>query len=799
MSKPEVKDIFKSMEYGPALEDDSAAKSWLETHKGKLGHYIGGKFIQGSDTFETHNPANGELLAEVAQGSNADIDKAVTAAHKALKKWQALSCYERSKYLYALARLIQKNGRLLAVLETLDNGKPIRESRDIDIPLVARHFYHHAGWAKLRDVQFPNYEPCGVVGQVIPWNFPLLMMSWKIAPALAAGNTVVLKPAEFTPLTATLFAELCEKAGLPAGVVNIVHGDGKTGAALVEHKDVAKIAFTGSTDVGRIIRKATAGTGKSLTLELGGKSPNIVFDDADLDSAVEGVVDGIWLNQGEVCCAGSRLLIQEGIADRMIEKLKARINTLRIGNPMDKTIDIGAVVDQSQVKRIQELVEIGVEEGAVLVQPDFVKNTPASGCFYPPTMLLNVHPASTVAEQEIFGPVLSVMTFRTQDEAMEIANNTRYGLAASIWTENINMALDMAPKVKSGIVWVNGTNMLDAAVGFGGYRESGYGREGGAEGMYAYLKPAYLKKLKPYAKEKQKSAQKPAVSDETVIGIDRTAKLYIGGKQARPDGNYSVDIHSADGTFLGQVGEGNRKDIRNAVEAAAKAESWAKAPHHNRAQILYYIAENLESRKSEFTDRLRQMTGATKAAAEKEVETALSRLFTYGAWCDKYDGQVHTPPSRTIAVAMKEAVGNIGIICPDEAPLLGFVSLVAPVIAMGNRAVVLPSDQHPLAVTDLYQVFETSDLPAGVINIVTGHRGELVKTLAEHQNLDALWCFAPEVELSALVEEASVSNLKQTWCNYGLQRDWYNDAEAEGEEYLRHATQVKNIWIPYGE
>jgi len=799
MSKTEVKDIFKTMEYGPALEDDQPAKIWLKARNGKLEHYIGGKFISGDQTFETHNPANGELLATVPQGTASDIDKATAAAHKALKKWQALSCYERSKYLYALARLVQKNARLLAVLETLDNGKPIRESRDIDIPLVARHFYHHAGWAKLRDVEFPNYEPCGVVGQVIPWNFPLLMMSWKIAPALAAGNTIVLKPAEFTPLTATLFAELCEKAGLPAGVVNIVHGDGKTGAALVEHKDIAKVAFTGSTDVGRIIREATAGSGKSLTLELGGKSPNIVFEDADLDSAVEGVVDGIWLNQGEVCCAGSRLLIQESVAERMIEKLKSRINTLRLGNPMDKTIDIGAVVDKSQVKHIQELVDIGVKEGATLVQPDFAKNTPASACFYPPTMLLNVQPASTVAEQEIFGPVLSVMSFRTHEEAIEIANNTRYGLAASIWTDNINMALDMAPKIKSGVVWINSTNMLDAAVGFGGYRESGYGREGGAEGMYAYLKPKYQKTLKPYSKQNEKPSKSTVSNDETLIGIDRTAKLYIGGKQDRPDGNYSIDILGDDGKFIGQVGEGNRKDIRNAVEAAAKADSWSKAPHHTRAQILYYIAENLESRKNEFVDRLRQMTGASKSAAAEEVETALSRLFTYGAWCDKYDGQVHTPPNRSVAVAMKEPVGNIGIICPDEAPLLGFISLVAPVIAMGNRAVVIPSDLYPLAVTDLYQVFETSDLPAGVVNIVTGHRGDLAKTLAGHQNLDALWCFAPEAELSTLVESLSTSNLKQTWCNYGLKRDWYSAEQAEGEEYLRHATQVKNIWIPYGE
>lgn len=798
MTEAQVKEIFDTMDYGPALESHSAATEWLANRKNTLEHYIDGKFVKGTKTFESRNPANGEVLAKVPQASKADVDKAVKAARKALPKWQKLSNYQRSKYLYALARLVQKNARLLAVLETMDNGKPIRESRDIDVPLVARHFYHHAGWAKLRDTEFPNYEPCGVVGQVIPRNFPLLMLAWKVAPALAAGNTVVLKPAEFTPITATLFAELCDKAGIPAGVVNIVHGDGETGAALVEHNDIDKVAFTGSTEVGRIIREATAGSGKALTLELGGKSPTIVFEDADLDSAVEGVVDGIWLNQGEVCCAGSRLLIQEGIAERMIEKLKARMNKLRIGNPLDKTVDIGAVVDQSQVKRISSLVQTGVKEGATLVQPDYTKNTPAGACFYPPTMLLNVQPSSTVAETEIFGPVLSVMTFRDQNDAINIANNTRYGLAASVWTENINMALEMAPRIKSGVVWVNSTNMFDAAVGFGGYRESGYGREGGIEGMFAYLKPKYKSKLKPYAKDTKKAPANKH-SGDALQSIDRTPKLYIGGKQSRPDGNYSIDIYGADGKFVGQVGEGNRKDIRNAVEAADKAAGWSKAAHHLRAQILYYIAENLDARRDEFVSRIQSMTGASKAAANKEVEASLERLFTYGAWCDKYDGQVHTPPSRTVAVAMKEAVGNIGIVCPDEAPLLGLVSMVAPVIAMGNRAIVIPSEAHPLAATDLYQVFDTSDLPAGVVNIVTGKRADLVKTLAEHQNLDALWCFAPEADFSTLVERASISNLKQTWVNYGLKRDWYKPDQAEGEEYLRHATQVKNIWIPYGE
>ncbi len=404
------------------------------------------------------------------------------AARAAFPKWSALSGYQRSKYLYAIARLIQKHSRLFAVLESMDNGKPIRESRDVDIPLVARHFYHHAGWAQHLEREFPDHVPYGVCGQIIPWNFPLLMLAWKIAPALAAGNTVVLKPAEFTSLTALLFAEICDKAKLPPGVVNIVTGEGDTGAAIVNHPDIDKIAFTGSTEVGKIIRKATAGSGKGLSLELGGKSPYIVFDDADLDSAIEGLVDAIWFNQGQVCCAGSRLLVQESIEERFLEKLKKRMSTLRVGDPLDKAVDIGALVAPVQVARVRDLVKKGVEEGGQLYEPD-IDLPPGGGCFLKPALITDVSPANTVASEEIFGPVLVEMSFRTPEEAVALANNTRYGLAATLWSENINLALDIAPKLKAGVVWINGTNNFDAAVGFGGYKESGFGREGGKEGM----------------------------------------------------------------------------------------------------------------------------------------------------------------------------------------------------------------------------------------------------------------------------------------------------------------------------
>lgn len=801
MSSAKVAEIFETMEYGPAPETDKTAQEWLESHGRSFGHFINNKWVRTpkGKSFTTRNPATGDILAKISVGSKLDVNNAVRAATSAQKKWAALDGYGRAKCLYALARLIQKNSRLLAVLETLDNGKPIRETRDLDVSLAARHFYHHAGWAQILDTEFPGYEAHGVVGQVIPWNFPFLMLAWKIAPALAAGNTVVLKPAEFTPLTAALFAELCLEAGLPAGVVNIVQGDGSTGAEIVKHPGIAKIAFTGSTDVGRIIRNATAGSGKALTLELGGKSPTIVFENADLDSAVEGVVDGIWLNQGEVCCAGSRLLLQEGIAEQMIAKLQRRMANLRVGSPLDKAIDMGALASEEQFEKVSRLVKQGVREGATLIQPG-AKDCPAKGCFYPPTMLTNVHPASTVAEVEIFGPVVTVMTFRTPEEAVALANNSRYGLAASIWSENINLALDIAPRIKAGVVWINSTNMFDAACGFGGYRESGFGREGGKEGMYAYLKPSCLKSLPSYKDGKNTlSAAAHASGAEGPGQIDRTAKLYIGGKQARPDGAYSISILDAKGRLAGQAGEGNRKDIRNAVEAAKKAEGWGKSAHHLRAQILYYIAENLSARSDEFKKRLMQLTGATPAAAQKEVDESIRRLFTYGAWADKYDGQVHYPPARFVAAAMKEPVGILGVVCPDENPLLGFVSLFAPAMAMGNRTVIIPSEKYPLLATDLYQIFDTSDVVAGSVNIVTGRRAELAKTLAEHDEVDAIWYFGSDTSGSALVEKSSVGNLKRTWVNNGLKRDWFDRAQAEGEEFLRHATEIKNVWIPYGE
>jgi aldehyde dehydrogenase (NAD+) len=778
-----VKEIFESMDYGPAPESAAEALAWLVDQGDRFGHFIGGDWTEVGETFESRNPATGEVLAHVTQGTARDVDAAVKAARKAQPGWAKLGGPGRARVLYALARLVQKHARLLAVLETMDNGKPIRESRDIDVPLVARHFYHHAGLAQLVDTEARGMEPLGVCGQVIPWNFPLLMLAWKVAPALAAGNTVVLKPAEYTSLTALCFADICRQAGVPKGVVNIVTGDGRVGEMIVAHEGVDKVAFTGSTEVGRKIREATAGQGKSLTLELGGKGPYIVFDDADLDSAVEGLVDAIWFNQGQVCCAGSRLLVQESVAERFIAKLKARMDRLRIGNPLDKCIDIGAVVDPVQLDTIRGLVEGSGGEvyRAACDLPE--------GCFYPPTLITGLAPADRLMQEEVFGPVLVSCTFRTPDEAVALANNTRYGLAASVWTENVNLALGVAPRLVAGVVWVNGTNMFDAAAGFGGVRESGFGREGGWEGLSAYLKPAgETKALTPVTAMTGKV-------DATGEGLDRTAKLFVGGKQARPDGGYSKAVFSPSGGLLGHVGIGNRKDIRNAVEAAQGAKGWSGTTGHLRAQILYYIAENLEARAAEFAARLDSMVGGKGGKAE--VQQTVSRLFTYAAWADKYAGDLRSVPIRGMALAVREPVGVIGALCPDEAPLLGLVSVMAPAIAMGNRVVLVPSEPFPLAATDFYQVLETSDVPGGVVNIVTGSHAELAGTLASHLDVEAVWSFSSS-DLSREIEGKSAGNLKRTWVNNARARDW-TGPEGEGRAFLDQATEVKTVWVPYGE
>ncbi len=766
-----VRDIFETMEYGPAPESATEAQAWLDGHARRFGCFIGGAFTEAGETFASRNPATTEVLAQVTQAAQSDVDAAVKAAREAQGDW-AKDHHRRARVLYALARMVQKQSRLFAVLETLDNGKPIRESRDIDVPLVARHLYYHAGMAQLMSTELPDRQPLGVCGQIVPWNFPLLMLAWKVAPALAMGNTVVLKPAEYTSLTALLLADLSREAGVPPGVLNIVTGDGAVGEMIVG-AEVDKIAFTGSTAVGRRIREATAGRGIPLTLELGGKSPYIVFDDADLDSAIEGLVDAIWFNQGQVCCAGSRLLVQESVDETFHARLKRRMDTLRVGDPLDKAIDVGAMVDPVQLRAVSEMIDgsAGEVHRANVEIPE--------GCFYPPTLITGLAPSDRLMQEEIFGPVLVSTTFRTPAEAVQLANDTRYGLAATLWTENVNLALDVAPKLESGVVWVNATNLFDAAAPFGGVRESGFGREGGWTGLDAYTKPA-TGAPKPRRVDPVAAPDTPRTG-----GIDRTAKLYVGGKQARPDGGYSRAVWSPGGRLLGHASLANRKDVRNAVEAARGAAAWSRTTGHARAQILYYLAENLAARADEIAARLRDLTGQK---GEAEVADSVDRLFTAAAWADKLDGRAAGVPLRGVALTMNEPVGVIGALCPDEAPLAGLVALLAPALAMGNRVVAVASQPFPLAATDFTQVLETSDVPAGVANILTGDHGALADTLADHLDVDAVWSFGPAALAS--VERRSAGNLKRTW----TAGDW-NDVGT----VLRHATETKTIWIPYGE
>ncbi len=767
-----VAEIFESMEWGPAPEGRGEADAWLDGHGRAFGHFIGGKRQMPGETFATVNPATGETLAEVTQGTDADVAAAVKAARKAAKGWAAASDHDRARVLYAIARGLQKQSRLLAVLETLDTGKPIREARDIDVALAARHFYHHAGHAELRGETHPGAEPWGVCGQIVPWNFPLLMLAWKVAPALAMGNTVVLKPAEWTPLTALAFGDICASAGVPPGVVNIVTGDGATGAALAA-AEIDKLAFTGSTEVGRILRRESAGRGIGLTLELGGKSPYVVFEDADIDGAIEGLVDAIWFNGGQVCCAGSRLLVQEGIAEDFTARLIARMQRIRVGDPLDKSVDMGAMVHAEQKARVEAML--------TRTSGNVHKGLAPEGCYLPPVLITDLNSADPLMQEEVFGPVLAMTTFRTPGEAVQLANDTTYGLAASVWSQDIDVALDTAPRIDAGIIWVNGANMMDAAAPFGGMKESGFGREGGVAGLAAYVRPQAGARLKPVATFAENV-------QNGVDEIDRTPKLYIGGKHARPDGGYTRTVWGPKGA-VGSVGIGNRKDLRNAVEAARGAKGWSASTGHLRAQILYYLAENLSARASEFDARLAAQTGG-----KPEAEAAVRHLFRWAAWADKHDGRTLGVPMGGLALALNRPVGCIAAFAPEEAPLLGLAQVLGAALATGNRLILIAPESAPLTATDLYQVLDTSDVPGGVVNILTGDHAELAAQTGGHMGLDAVWSFS-SADISATIEREAAIDLKRTWVNHGRTRDWdANDAAP----WLAAGTEVQTIWVPFG-
>ena len=771
-----VREIFESMDWGPAPEGRAEADAWLDGHDRTFGHYVGGARGEAGETFDVTNPATGEVLARVTQGTPDDVAAAVKAARKAQGPWAKRDDHDRARVLYALARGLQRNARLFAVLETLDNGKPIRETRDIDVALAVRHLYHHAGHAALRSEVMPGRDPWGVCGQIVPWNFPLLMLAWKVAPALAMGNAVVLKPAEWTPLTALLFADLCDEAGVPPGVVNIVTGDGRTGAALAA-AEIGKLAFTGSTEVGRRLRRETAGLGIGLTLELGGKSPYVIFEDADIDGAVEGLVDAIWFNGGQVCCAGSRALVQEGVAAEVEARLRDRMAKLRVGDPLDKAMDMGALVHPDHKARVE--AALAATGGTVH------RGTAPDGCFMAPTLVTDVSATDPVMRDEVFGPVLAMTTFRTPAEAVQLANDTAYGLAASVWSQDIDHALDVAPKIRAGVVWVNGANMLDAAAPFGGMKESGFGREGGVAGLSAYLRPAGTgKTLAPVSLRNLKGE---SIAPDLV---DRTAKLYVGGKQARPDGGYTRAVVGPKGA-VGTVGVANRKDVRNAVEAAAKADGWAKTTGHARAQVIYFLAENLAARGDEFAARLEAQVGGK---GKPQVDDAVRHLFRWAAWADKHDGRVVGVPAPGLALALNRPVGVVAAFAPEEAPLSGIAQIVGASMAMGDRLVLVAPETAPLTATDLYQVLDTSDVPGGVVNVLTGDHADLAPHLAGHLGVDAVWTFS-SAEISATIEREAAAGLTRTWVNHGRGRDW---SARDAGPWLEAATEVQTVWVPFG-
>ena len=734
--------------YAPAPESTDVVRL-----QDRYGLYVGGEWLEAKEHFTTIAPRDEAPLAEVAQATEADVHNAVASAREAFGTWSALPGSERAKYMFRIARILAERSREFAVLESLNGGKPIKESRDVDLPLAAAHFFYYAGWADKLEYAFPNRapKPLGVAGQIIPWNFPLLMLAWKIAPALAAGNTVVLKPAETTPLTALLFCDVLRQAELPPGVVNIVTGDGSTGAALVD-SDVDKIAFTGSTEVGKAIQRRLAGTGKKLTLELGGKAANIVFDDCAVDQAVEGIVNGIYFNQGHVCCAGSRLFVQESIYEPVVEKLKQRMATLRVGDPLDKNTDVGAINSRMQLEKIEELVAAGQEEGAEIYQPPC--RLPERGYWFAPTVFTNVAQSYRIAQEEIFGPVLSVLTFRTPDEAVEKANNTPYGLSAGVWTEKGSRILWMAQHLRAGVVWANTFNRFDPTSPFGGYKESGFGREGGLHGMEPYLELRM-----------------------TRIPVKKTYKLYIGGGFPRSESGRTYEAQGQN------VARASRKDVRDAVQAARGAQpKWAGATAYNRGQVLYRIAEMMEARVPEF---------AQLCSGEDEVHRAIDRWVWYAGFADKLSqvlGGTNPVAGPYFNFTIPEPTGVVATIAPDEPPLLGLVSRIAPVLTGGNAVVALASETRPLAAIELAEAIATSDVPGGVVNLLTGHRAELAPWLASHMDVNAIDVTGAD-GLRADLETAAAENVKRVVSGKPDSQSLY-----EISAFL----ELKTVWHPIG-
>ena len=871
--------VFGQLKYGDCPESPAGIEAWLDQFPNRrVGMFINGTWVhagQGSNGAErTYTevvaPADKRVIAYTANGTREDVEAAVQAAKEAQVKWAALAPSERARHLYAIARHIQKHARLLAVLESLDNGKPFRESKNFDVPTIARHFYNHAGWAMTApDELLKKYKPVGVVAAVIPWNFPLMLLTWKVAAALATGNTVVVKPAPWTFLTALLLANICAEAGLPPGVFNVVTGDmtpdGHIGSLLAAHPDVSKLAFTGSTAIGRRLRKLLAGSGKKISLELGGKNPFIVFPEADLDSASEGVVEAIWFNQGQVCCAGSRVLVHESVYERFVAKVKRRMRTLKLGHSLEKDVDIGPLIAEFHLKHVASYVEAARKEGADVYQVEDA-DVPKNGFFFPPTLITNISSESKCVREEIFGPVVTVQTFETLEQAVNMANDTMYGLGASVWTENINTAIEVAHSLEAGTVWVNCHSVFDAEAPFGGYKQSGFGRDCGAEGLYEYVKlkwqnistiesydPSLPPPEWPAATESTPadraivvtpvptpsavpaSEVDPAsprinrtlsrrVSLVTGIGMPdqldqsgagspgavvsaapavRTSPIYYDGRAQKSQAISRIGVVPEGEQPIGFIAECSRADVEAAINSASSARAaMRKLTAEQRALALYELADAIEENRAALVQWLQGITGRTGASCVQEVLASIQRLRYYAARADKFGGKVKEASFNGLVYTLHEPLGVCAAVCPEDYPILGFVSLVAPLISRGNSVVAVPSTNGALAIVEMFRcldvVFSQGTLPAGAINVLTGSKEPLTRMLVESRAFASIW-YHGSLEGSRCVEYYSADEVTRTWVNYGRLWEWTNPEVGQGLEYLRRASEVKTVWVPMGD
>ncbi|RUS76934.1 hypothetical protein EGW08_015307 [Elysia chlorotica] len=806
--------ILDTLEYGPALEGEAIVKQWLEKHNHNFGHFINGEWQRpvDRDNIPSKKPSTGETLANTLEATEGDVQIAVAAAEAAYKTWGKISPFSRAKFLYSIARNLQKHQSLLALVEAVDSGMPSKESRTTGVPAIIRQFYHHAGWAQVLPEEMQGWTSLGIVAVFPGWMSPLVQLAQRVAPALAAGNTVVVMPSSHTRLSALLFADICSQAGLPAGVFSVVTGS--TPGLLASHPAVSAVTLAGNTLEGRAMRQLIAGSGKKLSMELTGHCPILVFEEADLDSAVENIVMAAFSNSGQNTYSASRLLVQEPVYSRLVEKLKVRMTKLVVGDNLDKNKDQGPLCDPAAVIRLNQLVQEAQAEGAHIFHPSALPSG-VHDCF-PPTLVTGAQTSSQIYIEEPCGPVLVVIPFRTEKEAISIANHGVSGTAAGVWTENVNVALEVASLLQVATVWINTYGLLDAASGAGGLKASGFGRSGGKEGLYSYMRPSWQQPVRTTnsevdldkfgASSRSDLLPSPAPVDTLKAGdnpnIDKTYKLFYGGGQKRPDSGASLPVLSQTGSVLAHVPDGGKKDVRNAVEAAVKAApGWSKKDGHGRSQILYYLAENLLSRSSDFIQLLSSASGdGNQDQAKTEVELAIQRLFHWAAYCDKFGGSVQENTLYGLTWKVHHSLGAIGIVCPDDFPFLAFVSLIAPAIARGNAVVAVPSGQFPLAALAFHQILETSDVPAGVVNIITGDRNVLTRTLAQHQDIASVWYFGSGEAGSTFVEAAaSGGNMKRTWVNYGRPRNFLDQEQGQGQEFLVESTTVKNVWLPMGD